>query len=118
MIYIKRTLNLSYNFIHLIAGIIIGFVLASQLRILKYHWKTTTLCPFKENFDDNIDQQRNVQFDKIVNQLKEQKVTSNLLLIGVMTAQKYLDTRALSIYETWAKQIPGKIIFFSSLSSK
>ncbi len=34
-----------------------------------------------------------------------------------MTAQKYLDTRARAVYETWAKNIPGKISFFSRAGS-
>ncbi|XP_018025751.1 chondroitin sulfate synthase 1 [Hyalella azteca] len=41
----------------------------------------------------------------------------NLVFIGVMTAQQYLDTRAVAAYETYAKQIPGKIAFFTSESS-
>ena len=36
---------------------------------------------------------------------------------GVMTAQKYLDTRAKAVYETWGRQIPGKISFFSRSGS-
>ncbi|XP_029163969.1 chondroitin sulfate synthase 1-like isoform X2 [Nylanderia fulva] len=43
--------------------------------------------------------------------------TSSLLFVGVMTAQKYLDTRAKAVYETWGKELPGKIAFFSSESS-
>ncbi|XP_024879482.1 chondroitin sulfate synthase 1 [Temnothorax curvispinosus] len=43
--------------------------------------------------------------------------TSNLVFVGVMTAQKYLDTRAKAVYETWGKELPGKIVFFSSESS-
>lgn len=39
---------------------------------------------------------------------------SNLLFVGVMTAQQYLDTRAVAVYETWAQHIPGKIAFFTS----
>ncbi|EFN75280.1 chondroitin sulfate synthase 1 [Harpegnathos saltator] len=43
--------------------------------------------------------------------------TSSLVFVGVMTAQKYLDTRAKAVYETWGKELPGKIAFFSSESS-
>lgn len=38
----------------------------------------------------------------------------NLLFVGVMTAQQYLDTRAVAVYETWAQEIPGKVAFFTS----
>ncbi|XP_012540818.2 chondroitin sulfate synthase 1 [Monomorium pharaonis] len=43
--------------------------------------------------------------------------SSNLVFVGVMTAQKYLDTRAKAVYETWGRELPGKIVFFSSESS-
>ncbi|XP_030740341.2 chondroitin sulfate synthase 1 [Echinops telfairi] len=42
---------------------------------------------------------------------------SNFLFVGVMTAQKYLQTRALAAYRTWSKTIPGKVEFFSSEGS-
>lgn len=42
---------------------------------------------------------------------------TSLVFVGVMTAQKYLDTRAKAVYETWGKELPGKIAFFSSESS-
>lgn len=39
---------------------------------------------------------------------------STLLFVGVMTAEKYLPTRARAVYETWGSDLPGKIAFFSS----
>lgn len=42
----------------------------------------------------------------------------SLLFVGVMTAEKYLSTRAVAVYETWGKSVPGKIAFFSSEVSK
>lgn len=44
----------------------------------------------------------------------EDNSKKNLLFVGVMTASKYLDTRAKAAYETWGKEVPGKIEFFSS----
>ncbi|XP_011309652.1 chondroitin sulfate synthase 1 isoform X2 [Fopius arisanus] len=38
----------------------------------------------------------------------------NLVFVGVMTAHKYLGTRAKAVWETWGKTVPGKIAFFSS----
>lgn len=35
-----------------------------------------------------------------------------LLLVGVMTAAKYVDTRAYNVWRTWAQHIPGKVLFF------
>ncbi|PAV83792.1 hypothetical protein WR25_17633 [Diploscapter pachys] len=36
----------------------------------------------------------------------------NLVLIGIMTAQKYVDTRAYHVWRTWAQFMPGKVLFF------
>nr|CAH7728884.1 unnamed protein product [Callosobruchus chinensis] len=41
----------------------------------------------------------------------------NLLFVGVITAARYLDTRAKSVYDTWGSEISGKVTFFSSEGS-
>lgn len=38
----------------------------------------------------------------------------DFLYVGVMTAQKYLGSRALAVQRTWARFIPGRVEFFSS----
>ncbi|XP_023662582.1 chondroitin sulfate synthase 3 [Paramormyrops kingsleyae] len=38
----------------------------------------------------------------------------NFLYVGVMTAKKYLDSRAVAAHRTWTRTIPGKVEFFSS----
>lgn len=38
----------------------------------------------------------------------------NLLFVGIMTASRYLDTRAKAVYNTWGREVPGKVMFFSS----
>lgn len=40
------------------------------------------------------------------------KPPPKLVLIGIMTASKYVDTRAYNVWKTWAQRIPGKILFF------
>ncbi|XP_074547123.1 chondroitin sulfate synthase 3 [Halichoeres trimaculatus] len=42
---------------------------------------------------------------------------SRFLYVGVMTAKKYLRTRAVAAYNTWANSIPGKVEFYSSAGS-
>ncbi|XP_057331409.1 chondroitin sulfate synthase 1 [Microplitis mediator] len=49
---------------------------------------------------------------------KDDNDNDNLVIVGVMTAEKYLSTRAKAVWETWGKEVPGKIIFFSSEESK
>ncbi|XP_006131934.3 chondroitin sulfate synthase 3 [Pelodiscus sinensis] len=41
----------------------------------------------------------------------------NFLYVGVMTAQKYLGSRAVAAQRTWARSIPGRVEFFSSQGS-
>ncbi|XP_041980482.1 chondroitin sulfate synthase 1 [Aricia agestis] len=43
---------------------------------------------------------------------------STLVFVGVMTAEQYLKTRAKAVFETWAKDLPGRIAFFSSEVSR
>uniref|UniRef100_A0A915ADX7 Hexosyltransferase n=1 Tax=Parascaris univalens TaxID=6257 RepID=A0A915ADX7_PARUN len=52
--------------------------------------------------------------DGVVNQAKEPR----LLLVGVMTAAKYVDTRAYNVWRTWGQHIPGKILFFVAEQTK
>lgn len=49
--------------------------------------------------------------------LKNQMNQDNLVFVGVMTAQKYLSSRAVAVFETWGRELPGKIAFFSSETS-
>ena len=37
-----------------------------------------------------------------------------LLFVGVMTADQLVETRAKAVYDTWGKNVPGKLTFFSS----
>ncbi len=39
---------------------------------------------------------------------------NSLLLVGVMTAKKYINSRVIAAHDTWASKIPGRVIFFSS----
>ncbi len=45
--------------------------------------------------------------------LSQELAQRKLLLTGVVTAQKYLDTRALGIWKTWGKEL-NDLYFFSS----
>ncbi|CAI5438270.1 unnamed protein product [Caenorhabditis angaria] len=35
-----------------------------------------------------------------------------LILVAIMTAAKYVDTRAYNVWKTWAQHIPGKVLIF------
>ncbi|CAL1541377.1 unnamed protein product [Lymnaea stagnalis] len=36
----------------------------------------------------------------------------NFLFIGIMTARKFLDTRAFASSQTWVPRVPGKVVYF------
>jgi hypothetical protein len=124
-------------------GIFIGFYLATTLRKSLLNCKTNlSCCPNSVLYDDNTDlnyesndedvinenlsnNNNNSKLIKNVNGLNSRKIKiyktiepdKNLVFIGVMTAQKYLDTRANSVYNTWGRSIPGKMSFFSRSGS-
>ncbi|XP_034052497.1 chondroitin sulfate synthase 3 [Gymnodraco acuticeps] len=43
--------------------------------------------------------------------------SNHFLFVGVMTAQKYLNSRAVAAHRTWAQTVPGRVEFFSSEGS-
>lgn len=47
-----------------------------------------------------------------------QNSNRTLVFVGVMTAEQYLSTRARAVYDTWRKDLPGRIAFFSSEVSR
>lgn len=40
-----------------------------------------------------------------------------LVFVGVMTAKDFLHDRAKAVYDTWGKEVPGRLAFFSSEGS-
>ena len=42
---------------------------------------------------------------------------TDLMLVGVLTAKKFFNTRMEAINRTWAETIPGKVLFFSGEDS-
>lgn len=42
---------------------------------------------------------------------------NNLVFVGVMTAKEFLTDRAVAVYNTWGKEVPGRMAFFSSEGS-
>ncbi|KAH7961166.1 hypothetical protein HPB52_004345 [Rhipicephalus sanguineus] len=82
--------------VSLLAGTLIGFVITSQILL----WLNS------ENFCDSSPFKRTQATPK-----------PRLLFVGVMTAEKYLSTRALAIQRTWGKALSGRLAFFSSGSS-
>lgn len=97
--------------IKLVVGVIVGFII-SQICI-NYNTSDREFCGFSLN--------SLISDTSSKNQLNDEDVLetpgTNLLCVGVMTASKYLETRAKAVYDTWGQEVPGKIIFFSSETS-
>ncbi|XP_050513631.1 chondroitin sulfate synthase 1 isoform X1 [Diabrotica virgifera virgifera] len=83
-----------------ILGIIIG-LFASQLYLEG--------CPGTHK--------RRITPHHLISEEDRRALNKSLLFVGIMTAQKYLDTRAKAVYDTWGKEVPGKVMFFSSENS-
>lgn len=106
------------HFCRLIFGIIIGFIVTTQLRYFFLNQKSCflrfnkQLAPLEET--SRISEHL---IEDVIN-VSHLSADKKLIFIGVMTAQKYLNTRALAIHNTWGQTVPGKLIFFSSSSSR
>ncbi|KAK0057903.1 chondroitin sulfate synthase 1 [Biomphalaria pfeifferi] len=46
-----------------------------------------------------------------------EKDKDNFIFVGIMTAKKFIDNRGLASHRTWASNINGKVMFFSSEGS-
>ena len=102
----RKRRGLASAILGLTVGLLLGFL------ILNHRISTPSVINrFNFTFPSNSEQKNDV-FG-----LKEEQVktsSSSLVFVGVMTAQKYLDNRAKAVYETWGKEVPGKIAFFAS----
>ena len=100
----------------LILGVILGVLLG----------ELNNLAILNQNFfcrDLNYEHVKQVNDDITKKAISNEKVEiesneNDLVLIGVMTAQKYLNSRVVAANRTWVPGIPGRVIFFSSEGSQ
>ncbi|KAL1770989.1 chondroitin sulfate synthase 1 [Sigmodon hispidus] len=117
------------GWLSMLPGLVLSFVLASRLVLpcaseLKHvgPWRLPSLEGYRPG--QSVSQPGGACGDAHGVQLKPQGSASegvlrdrNFLFVGVMTAQKYLQTRTMATYRTWSKTIPEKVEFFSSEGS-
>lgn len=117
----KRRYGVRTNVFGIFAGLVCGLLLASWCKrsLLPCGPNGTGCCDQNvlQNAYENKDSQVNEGID-ISTLEADVKKKDNFLFIGVMTAQKYIDTRALTAFRTWSDSINGKVMFFSSAGSK
>lgn len=102
-------------------GLCLGFILST--------WSRNKLLPCATSFSKNEcciqsfksrlpAAERNPLKERANNVFIEELDEKGFLLVGIMTAKKYLDSRVVAAYQTWARSINGKVIFFSSEGSE
>lgn len=99
-----------------LCGTVIGFIITTQLRYMLMK-QPSCLLSLNELRSSKEAPKNNYPIQDVIN-ISDLPENKKLLFIGVMTAQKYLENRALAIHNTWGKTVPGKLIFFSSSSSR
>ena len=128
----KRRYGLRTNSVAgILIGIIGGMLLASwsRYRFFSCGLSPGTCCNFRRLHNDPLQatasqffasstssSSRQTQDQQHVGE--EERPTKNFILVGVMTAEKYLNTRAMAAYKTWARSINGEVIFFSGEASE
>lgn len=134
----RHGIRISY-FAGTVLGLLFGVLLSSwcRQRLLPCSPMTGTCCTLHVNYHVDIAVEHiqiNGQFieneNKNDNEMIHRSQGLNLtnyidkdeksfLLIGVITAQKFLDTRAVAAFKTWAQTCVGtcKVLFFSSEGS-
>ena len=86
-------------FFVMLTSIIVG------LRISLFLWQYQ--CHFIINADRAKTQ---IRPQTLIEELGNHK----LLFVGIMTAEQLVETRAKAVYDTWGKNVPGTLTFFSS----
>ncbi|KAJ8343932.1 hypothetical protein SKAU_G00312610 [Synaphobranchus kaupii] len=89
-----------------------------QKTILKL-WTSGGHCSFhkdsRKDLGGGLRWQR--QDNEFLTAVKNAPSPGNFIFVGVMTAQKYLNNRAVAAHRTWAQTVPGRVQFFSSEGS-
>ena len=105
-----------------LALIFLGFAITSRITTIMFDRHSCAVPYVIDRRASNKTMTRD--FESILGDISTRKFKNmiiepnkRLVMIGVMTASKYLDTRALMIHSTWGKRVPGKLHFFSSAGS-
>lgn len=111
-----------------IVGVLLGFTVASWLlvpRVLEMsarNRRSSSACPYYSDVRRKVssrDVRQQRDGDEGEEELKARAPSAqSFLYVGVMTAQKYLTSRAVAAHRTWSSSTPGKVEFFSSEGSE
>ncbi|XP_022692400.1 chondroitin sulfate synthase 3-like [Varroa jacobsoni] len=95
------------NLFSLMIGCLLGFLVTSQFLL----W-----IRYNSSCDNGLWEVARRTSRRLAQKLVSADIIgeSGLLFTGVMTAQRYIDSRAVAIYDTWGQGAPGGLLFFSS----
>ncbi|KAG1679324.1 Chondroitin sulfate synthase 1 [Nymphon striatum] len=100
-----RYVNLCHQF-SAIVGLCLGLILVTWIPTNESD--EVSSCPESSSSGEELRESKPIYNDN----------EENLMFVGVMTAAKFLDSRAAAVYDTWGKTVPGRIAFFTSQNSK
>ncbi|XP_078033668.1 chondroitin sulfate synthase isoform X1 [Augochlora pura] len=112
----RKRRGLASAVLGLIVGLLLGFLIQS-FRILSTSHQQRFNVYASSMAGPRAARPSSARNIKLMDDEQINSSSTSLVFVGVMTAGKYLDTRAKAVYETWGKDLPGKIAFFSSETS-
>lgn len=95
-----------------IVGLTLGLLIGIAWRASDLRNNATLMSSEEEGTLMSNAREEAAAFEQDWQNVEEAK--TRLVYVGVMTAKQYLGTRAKAVWETWGKDLPGKIEFFSS----
>lgn len=113
--------------LHFLGAFLVGLLVSRILKPQNSQYHGALCDPYSQTADNNAsnvdckdcDHLASLKNFQVPMALKGQSSSSKkLLFVGVMTAQKYLDTRAAAVYDTWGQEINGDVAFFTSATAQ
>jgi len=119
--YMRAQLSI-HMLIGMVTGLVLGLALSTWLRRSMLSCSSTCchIFPFSASSKETTQ-----AYEKFPDPCSEEALgghnrdpTKSLVFIGIMTANKYLKTRAPAVYQAWGRDIPGKMAFFSASTAE
>ncbi|XP_060823700.1 chondroitin sulfate synthase 1 [Bombus pascuorum] len=113
----RKRRGLTSAILGLILGLVLGFLIQSYKILSSSHHQRLNVYSSSMPGPRMLMKSSARNVPKLDDDEQINSSSTSLVFVGVMTAGKYLDSRAKAVYETWGKELPGKIAFFSSENS-
>lgn len=111
---VHRRQRLSIIMLKFVIGFFSGLLLTRQLQSFIVPAEDCTRLKSTVPESQALTRKHQVAGVEVSSDSGEGTKEKQLLLVGVMTADVYIETRARAVYETWGQKVPGKILFFTA----